>query len=120
MLNKEKIFFKIDLLNGYLEELEKVKPLTLDEFEGTIEKKRSCERLLQISIETVIDICAMFVSNLGLGLPSDEETMLEKLEGRKVLSIKMKNTLKEMVGFRNILVHKYGEVKDEKSFENLS
>ncbi len=32
----------------------------------------------------------------------------------------MKNILTDMKGFRNILVHRYGEIDDEKVFEILS
>ena len=68
-LDKEKIFSKLDELDDYIEELEKIKPMDLDEYNGSIEKKRACERLLQISIETVLDICNIIVSNLKLGVP---------------------------------------------------
>lgn len=120
MLDKKRIFAKIDSLDGYLDELGKIKPETIEEYCGKIEKRRACERLLQISTEAVIDICSILVSGLGLGLPSDEETMVDKLEKKKVITTKMKSILKGMIGFRNVLVHKYGEVNDKKVFENLS
>lgn len=119
MIDKEKILAKIDELDGYLEEIETIKPVTFDEYEKSIEKKRACERLLQISIENVIDVCNIIVSNLKLGLPTDEDALFEKLKKRNIISEKIKNILKNMKGFRNILVHKYGEVNDELVFENL-
>jgi len=45
--------------------------------------------LLQISIEAVIDICNIFVSNLKLGLPSNEEEIVDKLINKKVLTVKL-------------------------------
>ena len=118
-IDEDKVLSKIDELNKYLEELEKIRPLDFDEYRKSIEKKRSCERLLQISVESVIDTCNIIVSNLKLGIPYDEDALFEKLEQNGIISKQMRNKLKDMKGFRNILVHKYGEVDDEKVFENL-
>ena len=118
-IDEDKVLSKIDELNKYLEELEKIRPLDFEEYRKSIEKKRSCERLLQISVESVIDTCSIIVSNLKLGVPYDEDVLFEKLEQKGIISKQMRNKLKDMKGFRNILVHKYGEVNDEKVFENL-
>lgn len=118
-LDKERVLLKIDELDGYLEEIEKIRPKDFEEYKNIIEKKRSCERLLQISIETVIDICNVVVSDLKLGIPYDEDSLFEKLKDRKVISAELTNILKDMKGFRNVLVHKYGDVDDERVFENL-
>jgi len=120
MIDKKKILSKIDELNNYLEELENIMPKDFEEYKNSIEKKRACERLLQISIETLIDIANILVSGLKLGIPSDEDILIEKLRNRRIISEKTAKKLNEMKGFRNILVHKYGEVDDELVFENLS
>lgn len=119
-IDKEKVLAKIDEIDGYLEEIDQIKPTEIEEYDSSIEKRRSCERLLQISIECIIDICSIFVSNLKLGVPSDESTIFTKLRKNKVISKELENILQEMRGFRNILVHKYGIVNDELVFENLS
>lgn len=119
MLDKNRILSKLDELNSYLVELEEVMPKNYEEYVNSIEKKRSCERLLHISVECVIDVCSLMVKGLRLGLPSGEEDLFEKLERKKVISGRMKEKLKLMRGFRNVLVHRYGEVDDELVFENL-
>ena len=119
-MDKERILSKIDDIDGYLNELEGIIPKNFEEYKRSIRDKRACERLLQISIEDVIDICNLVLSGLKLGLPSDEDDIFKKLESKKIISNKMAETLKEMKGFRNILVHKYGTLKDELVFEMLS
>lgn len=119
MLDKNRILSKLDELNSYLVELEEVMPKNYEEYVNSIEKKRSCERLLHISVECVIDVCSLMVKGLRLGLPSGEEDLFEKLERKKIISGRMKEKLKLMRGFRNVLVHRYGEVDDELVFENL-
>ncbi len=42
-----------------------------------IEKRRACERLLQISVETVVTISQLLVSGLRLGLPAEENDLAE-------------------------------------------
>src|SRR3989344_6187597 len=118
-IDENKVLSKIDQINSYLEEIEVIKPIDIEEYKNSIEKKRAIERLLQISVEAVIDICYIIVSGLKLGVPSDEDVLFEKLAEKKIISNKLTNTLREMKGLRNILVHKYAHVKDERVYENL-
>ena len=69
MLDRERIMAKIDVLDGYLRELRTIAPANFEEY-ATIEKRRACERLLQVSIECVIDISSLLVTGLRLGLPA--------------------------------------------------
>jgi len=119
MLDKDRILSKLDELDSYLVELESVMPKNYEEYVSSIEKKRSCERLLHILIECTIDVCMLMVKGLRLGLPSNEEDLFEKLRKEGIISRGMEEKLKSMRGFRNILVHRYGEVDDELVFENL-
>jgi len=107
MVDEQRILTKIDELDAYLEELRAVAPENFKEYER-IEKKRSCERLLQIYIECVIDICKVLVSGMRLGLPSDENDLFLKLHKRGVVSGTMWRVLRQMRGFRNILIHEIG------------
>ena len=119
MLDKNRILSKLDELDSYLTELEDVMPKNYEEYINSIEKKRSCERLLHIMIECTIDVCNLMVKGLRLGLPAEEEDLFEKIEKKKIISKKMKEKLKLMRGFRNILVHRYADVDDQLVFENL-
>jgi uncharacterized protein YutE (UPF0331/DUF86 family) len=118
LLDKERVLSKIDELEGYLRELEQVKPADLEEYKK-IEKKRSSERLLQLSIECMIDICALMVTGLRLGLPSEEDDLFERLEQADIISPLMRETLRKMKAFRNILVHEYGRIDDQLVYELL-
>lgn len=110
-MDRERILSKIAELEGYLEELRTILPKDFEEFQK-IEKKRACERLLQIAIEAVMDICYLLVRDLRLGLPSDEEDILDKIEKAGIIQGELQETLRKMRGFRNILVHEYGRVDD--------
>lgn len=118
LLDRERILAKIDELDGYLRELNQIKPTKFEEYQK-IEKKRSCERLLQLCIESVIDTCALLVVGLRLGLPAEEDDLFEKLEQGGIITSSRKETLRSMKAFRNILVHEYGHVDDRIVYEVL-
>jgi uncharacterized protein YutE (UPF0331/DUF86 family) len=117
VIDRERILGKVAELDSYLSELRQILPKSFDEYVRSIEKRRACERLLQIAVEAVIDICAMLVQGLRLGLPAEEDDVFEKLAQHGVLSQKMVETLRRMKGFRNILVHEYGRVDDRIVFD---
>jgi uncharacterized protein YutE (UPF0331/DUF86 family) len=118
-MDEKIVLAKIDELNSYLDELEQIKPNNLEEYVSSVKNRRACERLLQISVEAVIDICNILASQLRVGLPADEDEVFEKLAEKKVISKNMSLVLKAIKGFRNVLVHKYAKIDDELVFENL-
>ncbi|RMH03650.1 MAG: DUF86 domain-containing protein [Nitrospirae bacterium] len=85
MVDRDRILAKIDMLDGYLEELGQIVPGTFAEYRRNNEKRRACERLLQIATETVLDICHLLVTGLRLGLPGEEDDIFEKLHQSKLL-----------------------------------
>jgi uncharacterized protein YutE (UPF0331/DUF86 family) len=117
-MDKERILAKLDEMGQYLGELERIIPKSFEEYRGSVETKRAAERLLQITIEAVMDTCALLVKELKLGLPSAEEEFLEKLKGIVLEPATVEN-LKKMKSFRNLLVHGYAKIEDEKIFEIL-
>ena len=59
----------------------------------------------------------MFVSDLELGVPSDEDDLIRKLEANKIISSNLAKTVKAMKGCRNILVHQYRIVDNGQVFK---
>ena len=84
-LDEEKILIKLDQMEGYLAELNQVLPDNYEDYE-TIEKRRSTKRLLQLAIETVIDLCNLVVSGLDLGLPAEENDLFNKLAKEQIIT----------------------------------
>ena len=118
MVDRERVLARLDDLDGFLRELRSIAPRSLDEYLKT-EKKRACERLVQVSVEALIDVCALLVSGLRLGIPGEEDDLLERLARAGVLSAATAQTLRRMKGLRNLLVHEYGRVNDQIVFETI-
>jgi len=116
VVDRDRVLAKLDELEGYLGELRAVVP---ERFEGyqRIETKRACERLIQVSVEAVIDICALLVAGLRLGLPGEEDDLFERLSRHGAISGPMAATLRRTKGLRTLLVREYGRINDELVFE---
>ena len=119
MLDKDRILVKIDEMDGYLKDLNKITPRDFAVYQK-VEIKRSSERLIQLSVECVIDICRQLVKGLSLGLPAGENDTYTKLLKEGIITEETASLLQNMQGFRNILVHEYGVVDDELVFEIIS
>ena len=73
----------------------------------------------EYAIENVFDICAILNADLHLGVPGTDEDILENVVQHGVLTPGMRQNLKAMKGFRNIVVHRYGAIDDALVFSIL-
>jgi uncharacterized protein YutE (UPF0331/DUF86 family)/predicted nucleotidyltransferase len=108
VLDRERVLAKLDELDGYVVELNQVVPEPFEEYKKSVADRRACERLLQISAECILDVCSLFVSGLRLGLPAEDNDLVDKLERAGVFSSSLAELLRSIRGFRNLLVHEYG------------
>jgi len=111
MIDRERVLARLDTLDGYLRELREILPASLESYRR-VETRRACERLLQIAIESVIDVCGLLVTGLRLGLPGEEDDLIEKLAQAGVVPSALRDRLRRMKGLRNMLVHEYGRIDD--------
>lgn len=114
-----RILSKLDEMIKYIDELHSMLP-EQEEYHQDLIKRRACEKTVEVAIESLIDVSAMIVSAQQFGLPENEENIFDMLIEKKVLGSKLGEKLKDMKGFRNILVHRYGHVDDEIVYHNLS
>jgi len=120
MDQRKRLLSKVDDINRYLHELDSIEISSLEEYKRSVAKKRASERLLQIMIEAVVDISYILYSGENLGVPKDDDSVVKALYEKKIISKEIMDSISELKGFRNILVHKYGAVDDELVFENLT
>ncbi len=83
-------------------------PDSVDSFEQLGIVKDGIYKRIEYAIENVFDICAILNADLHLGIPRADEDILENLIRHGVLTPEMRQNLKAMKGFRNIIVHRYG------------
>ncbi len=75
-----------------------------------IRQQRFVEHTLQIAIQAALDVASHLVSDARLGEPRTNRELFDLLARGGVISTQLAGTLKNMAGFRNILVHGYQDV----------
>jgi len=75
-----------------------------------IRQQRFVEHTLQIAIQAALDVASHLVSDARLGEPRTNRELFDLLARGSVISAQLAGTLKNMAGFRNILVHGYQDV----------
>lgn len=105
----------IDSLNVIIENM----PDEYDDFSRLGLVKEGLYKKVEFAIETILDICAIINSDLGLGVPGIEDDILDNLEKKRIFKKEVVVKIREMKGFRNLLVHKYGDIDDKRAFESI-
>jgi uncharacterized protein YutE (UPF0331/DUF86 family) len=87
-------------------------PETAEEFSRLGLVKDGIYKRVEYAIENVFDVCAILNADLKLGIPGTDEAIVDHLILHGILTPGMKERLKAMKGFRNIVVHRYGAIDD--------
>lgn len=119
-MDKARILSLLSQMESYLNDLIRLTPRQFKEYENNLEKKRFCERTVQLAIETCLDVSQLLVKELKLGLPAEEESVFEMLFKHKIISKEVTLKLKAMKRFRNFLIHRYVEIDDQLVYQNIT
>ncbi len=112
-MDSERILSKISELEKYISELNQILPDSEENNLTSTKTQRAIERILQISIECILDICAIMVKDLKLGPPSDEDDLLSLLSGK----IPHIENIQQMKSFRNLILHQYAKIDNQLVYE---
>lgn len=117
--DKNRILSKLDEMMRYTKELQGMLP-DKEEYLQDLIRRRACEKTVEVAIESLIDVSAMVISAQRLGLPANEDNIFDMLVKATVLNKEQGERLKDLKGFRNILIHRYAHIYDEIVHYNLS
>ena len=117
-LRKKLIDSKIMKLRVSLDFIEENLPKEYEDFDNKI-IKNAIYKETEYAIELVMDFFSIINSDLRLGMPNEDADIIENFEKNQIFSKDLLKTAKEMKKFRNILVHKYGDINDEEAYENI-
>lgn len=94
-------------------------PDNLEQFKKLGLIKDGIYKKIEVSIQEIINICSIINSDLKIGIPSNRDEIISALENKKVLSKELGKKIRELKGFRNFLVHRYGKIQDEIAYEDI-
>jgi uncharacterized protein YutE (UPF0331/DUF86 family) len=119
MLNVAVLREKLAKLVEFLRELEEVKSSSFEDYSSNPAIKRSCERLIQLIVETAADINSNIIVALKDLPPKDYYDTFIKVGEVGIISADLSKKLAPWAGLRNRLVHEYAEIKDRLVFEKV-
>ena len=133
MVRIEVLLSRISKLDEYIEFLYEIREYPREEYLFDPMIYGSSERFLHLSIECLIDIANHIISDMGYRKPSSNKEIFEILFENKIIDSNLKESLSNMAGFRNILVHDYinldreivydilnNNLKDMEDFRNIA
>ena len=119
MVDKDVVVDKLRHINEYTEDLAEMRRLSKDEYVTDVVIQRAVERTFMSLIQTCIDLAQHIRSAEDLdpsGTPKQES---EALGNANVVSVDTQEKLAEAVGFRNVLVRRYGDVDHDVVYDVL-
>lgn len=99
-------------LQGYLKKLAILAALPKETFLRDFTNVESAKHLLQVSIECCLDIAHHIVADEGYRTPANYYDTFVVLNENGILPQAFMPTLRQMVSFRNRVVHLYWDVDD--------
>jgi len=116
-LEKEIIEGKFDIIDRNIRFLEEIKTLSPEQFLESYKDIQATKYSLLEIMEACIDIANYIISVKGFRRAEEYSEMFKVLKEEGVIQKKLATKLEDMARFRNLLVHRYGEVDNKRVLE---
>lgn len=109
-VDREKIRQKLQFMRRNLRDLDIFNKMDIEEFRSNSINEAAAIRMLQVTIEAMLDICAHVIAREGLGLPKSYGEIIQIAVQYGLIPSDKIETYQKMVRFRNRVVHLYDDV----------
>lgn len=116
-LEKEVIEGKFDIIDRNLRFLEEYKTMSPDQFVENYKDVQAAKYSILEIMEACIDIANYIISVKGFRRAEEYSEMFKVLKEERVIGKELAVKLGDMARFRNLLVHRYGEVDNKRVLE---
>jgi len=116
MVDKSIIMAKMANIKKNLDRLKEKQEVGSKEFHANRDVQDIVLLNLQVAIQGCIDIASHIISDNDWGVPGSLAGLFDILSEKKVISQEMKKIMRQMVGFRNLIVHEYAELDMDKVY----
>ena len=110
MIDREVVLIRIAAIQDRVKLLRKIKATSAEQLASDPMKLSASERLVQVSMQSVIDISSHIVAALHAQMPKELRDLPETLKKLGILPPDLASELSSMIGMRNILVHQYIDI----------
>lgn len=116
-IDKGLILKKLKILEKHVHTIEYM-DFTLAELMKSVDIQDLISFRLQQAVETAIDTANHLASALALPQEETAADVFVMLAKKKIISKKLAEQIKDACGFRNLVVHRYGEIDFRKVYRN--
>lgn len=109
----------LNSLNDSLEQLKCKQAVSVQVYKKDRDIQAVVERRLETAIQACIDIGNHIVASENIGAPADYGEIFLLLAEKRVINDEQAEKLVRMAGFRNILIHEYRDILNEKVYNIL-
>lgn len=113
MIQQEIIKNKLQLLIGYIYEINEFTGITYKEYVSSNKNKRTVERLIELIVECGSDISGDILSLFNSTVPESYYESFSLLGKKGIIEEDYSQQLAKYGGLRNRIIHEYGSYKDE-------
>lgn len=114
------IYTKLTEIEESVETIRENLPSRVEDFVSMGIVKDGIYKRAEYAIESVFDICHVINADLSLGIPSNEDDVIENLKNNGILDTTLSMKVISMRKFRNIVVHRYGKIDDRVAYHMLT
>jgi len=116
-LNREVLQTRISYIEDSLKSLERFKGITYNEFHANEDNFRIAFYDLHRALEAIMDIGTHILSRIPGARPTAYKDIPRLLEKNKIIPAEFAtNSLSKMAGYRNRMVHFYGEITEREIY----
>lgn len=113
IIDQQKIRQKLHFMRENIELLEQFKGMDQESFSSNPITEAAALRMLQVSIEAMLDICSHIIAREGWGLAKTYVEIVELTVKHGLISSEKADIYKNMARFRNRIIHLYDRVDPE-------
>ena len=115
-----RILDKAEYVEEALTVLAEKQSIDRETYQNSREQRAIVEREFQTAIEACIDIAGLLLGAFDVTIPETYAQRFPLLEEHDILSPETSERMRKAAGFRNILVHRYGDnIENETVYKHL-
>ncbi len=114
----QRINDKLDYIERYHRELVEDLPPYPDFIRKRL-TRRGIEKTVELLADAIVDVAMIIISAKGLEKPTEAAESVKILAKNNLLTAGLAAKLQELIKFRNLLVHQYAKVEEEREYHNI-
>jgi uncharacterized protein YutE (UPF0331/DUF86 family) len=119
LVDPKSIDARLEHLAELLAELERIRTSGRAAYEASFRDRLAAQHAIQLAIQICVDIGAHLIAELALRMPDDYRGVFAALQEPLGLAPELVEGLSAAAGMRNVLVHVYLDVDDDRVWDAL-